>query len=76
MGADPDKEKDSINRYPTPPKMPSDVLNDPAKRKLWEEYWQKVREEWTEVMKESKRRGEFNDRSSEIIRKRYKDRWS
>ena len=73
MPIEPDKEKDSPNRYPSPPKIPLDVLNDPIKRKQWNEYWQRAKEEWSEFLKEDKRRGEFNDSSGEAIRKYYRD---
>ena len=53
-GMEPDKERDFNNRFPKPPKMPDDVFKDPAKRKQWDEYWRKARDEWSCFLKDIK----------------------
>jgi len=54
MKYDADYEKDFSNRFPKPPKMPDDVVSDPEKRKMWNEYWKRVHDDWASFLKDMK----------------------
>ena len=59
--AGPDKEWDLSNRYPAPPKMPDEIKGDPERKKMWNEYWEKARDEWSAHMRDQKNRDKRSD---------------
>ena len=58
---DPDKEWDTGNRFPPPPKMPDEIKGDPKKKKMSNEYWEKARDEGSAHMRDQKNRDKRRD---------------
>jgi len=59
--ADPDKEWDMGNRYPVPPKMPDEIKGDPERKKLWNEYWSRAKDEWSDHIRDQKNKERRRD---------------
>ncbi len=60
-GFDPDKEWDLGNRYPAPPKMPDEIKSDPKKKKQWNEYWEKAKNDWSDYIRDQKNKEKRRD---------------